>query len=409
MVEDAISFWTDIQRYEDMLAADPSSYCFVPLSELYRNLGLLDDAISVAKKGSDKHPDYPPGFFALGTALNAKGEKDQARAALEHTVSLKGDHVEALKLLGQLCVEAGEIERAKAVLGRALRQDPGDTESELLLHSIDPGYQKPQPEEEVIEDVEVIEDLTEVLDNGGRPQVAPEVAAAVAGGWGESRKAEPSAAENEQAGFLEESTDFWGLGIPGEAKSAGDEPFEEEFSGFDASDDYQPRVETEPPAPGRVAGAGSRDPLSTATLAELYVSQGHIDKALGIYQQLLAENQGNQGYRQRVTELIALAEQQLQTAEGGGPAKRQEALPPQAPLQQQSPLGKQESAWQQEGAVPQQETVRPQGAVPQYEAIRQEAAQTQEAVPQQQGTPQMDLEGELVGWLENIRRRKDGV
>src|SRR6185369_12522033 len=107
MVEDAISFWTDIQRYEDMLAADPHSYCFAPLSELYRKLGLLDDALHVAQKGCELHPDYPGGFFALGNAYHAKGQNDQARQALEQVISLNPDHLQARKLLGQLYVESG--------------------------------------------------------------------------------------------------------------------------------------------------------------------------------------------------------------------------------------------------------------------------------------------------------------
>src|SRR5690242_20565897 len=102
MIQDAISFWTEIQRYENMLAADPRSYCFVPLSELYRKLNLLDDAVSVAVKGCSMHPDYPGGFFALGAAYNAKGEKAEARKALEQAVALKPELTEALKLLGEL-------------------------------------------------------------------------------------------------------------------------------------------------------------------------------------------------------------------------------------------------------------------------------------------------------------------
>lgn len=52
-------------------------------------------------------------------------------------------------------------------------------------------------------------------------------------------------------------------------------------------------------------GSGS-DPLSTSTLAELYVKQGFIDKALGIYQVILADNPDDRLIAERVAALEAL-------------------------------------------------------------------------------------------------------
>lgn len=245
MVEEAISFWSEIQRFENMLEADPRSLSFAPLSELYRKLGLLDDAILVAKKGCNLHPDYPGGFFALGAAFFDKGIKDEARAALERVAELNPEHVRALKLLGQLYVENGEPILAQKVLNQVLAQNPEDSESELLLQSLEsmPELAHPaaaarleEPEEEILEDVEVLEDLE----------------------------------------LLEE------------------EP-----------EELQPLE------------AAPRDPLTTPTLAELYVSQGFLDKAIAIYQELSAAAPGNQGYRLRWAELkTAWENQQAGSAPG---------------------------------------------------------------------------------------------
>lgn len=363
MVEDAISFWTDIQRYEDMLAADPRSYCFVPLSELYRKLGLLDDAISVASKGCDLHPDYPGGFFALGAAFNAKGHKPEARKALERVVALKSDHLEALKLLGQLYVEDGQMDLAEQALGAVLRQNPDDTESTLLLHSIASVVSAQHGGE--LEDVDILEDL-EVLE-----EEKAEEAAAPAGldevpqepllteerwGWDEPAK------EPETEAF-EESSDFWAAGEPEEPSAAGSEPpFEEPEWAFEEAEEapqeaaFKAAQGTAAPQPqgviqpqnGTQAGIEpqgeaqrGKDPLSTATLAELYLSQGFTEKALAIYQELCNADPGNEAYRQKVAEL-----------KGGGGAPTPQPQEPSAPL---------------------------------------------------------DVEGELTRWLENIRRRRDGV
>ncbi|GFO58034.1 hypothetical protein GMST_03590 [Geomonas silvestris] len=245
MVEEAISFWSEIQRFENMLEADPRSLSFAPLSELYRKLGLLDDAILVARKGCNLHPDYPGGFFALGAAFFDKGIKDEARAALERVAELNPEHVRALKLLGQIYAENGELVLAQKVLNQVLAQHPEDSESALLLQSFEsmPELVHPaaavrleEPEEEILEDVEILEDL-ELLE---------------------------------------------------------DEP-----------EELQP-VE-----------AALRDPLTTPTLAELYVSQGFLDKAIAIYQELSAAAPGNQGYRLRWAELKTAWENQLAGSASG--------------------------------------------------------------------------------------------
>ena len=54
--------------------------------------------------------------------------------------------------------------------------------------------------------------------------------------------------------------------------------------------------------PAESASAG-RDPLMTGTLAELYVSQGFTDKAMGIYRDILAIEPGNSSIAARLAEL----------------------------------------------------------------------------------------------------------
>lgn len=107
--------------------------------------------------------------------------------------------------------------------------------------------------------------------------------------------------------------------------------------------------------PGQQAG---RDPLTTATLAELYVSQGFLEKAAAVYRELVSAEPGNQGYQLRLSEL---REQQAALAEAA------------------------------------------RGLAPQVPAPLEQAAEPPTA------GPQGDLESELNRWLENIRRRRDGV
>ena len=60
-----------------------------------------------------------------------------------------------------------------------------------------------------------------------------------------------------------------------------------------------------PPEPETLA-APHHDPLSTGTLAELYVTQGFIHKALEIYRAILVDNPADRATAERVVELEAL-------------------------------------------------------------------------------------------------------
>ena len=136
MEHDATSFWADIKKYEDTLAKDPGSYCFAPLAELYRKMGLLDDAITVAKKGCDLHPDYVGGHMALGRAYFEKGMKSESKEVLEKVVGFTPDNLMALKILSQIYAENGQNYAAEQTIRMILAQNPADRESQELLDSL---------------------------------------------------------------------------------------------------------------------------------------------------------------------------------------------------------------------------------------------------------------------------------
>ncbi|HPX60743.1 MAG TPA: tetratricopeptide repeat protein [Deltaproteobacteria bacterium] len=78
-----------------------------------------------------------------------------------------------------------------------------------------------------------------------------------------------------------------------------DEP-EEEIIELSESDIVEDVADELQPAPVETQ---RQDPLTTGTLAELYVQQGFVEKALGIYRSILADQPDNQAARKRVAEL----------------------------------------------------------------------------------------------------------
>lgn len=265
MEHDATSFWADIKKYEDTLAKDPGSYCFAPLAELYRKMGLLDDAITVAKRGCDLHPDYVGGHMALGRAYFEKGMKSESKEVLEKVVAFTPDNLMALKILSQIYAENGQNHAAEQTIRSILAQNPADRESQELLDSL-----KKSP----ALDVSVPLDAPDSNEGGELSLYDEEII--------------------EDAEILEELTD--------------EELAEEDFNFTPPGEAF-----TEPE---RVNSAENKDPLITVTMAELYVSQGFLKRALTIYRELLEIDPDNADWKNRLYELKMAIDEDTVNARG---------------------------------------------------------------------------------------------
>jgi tetratricopeptide (TPR) repeat protein len=264
METESPSFWADIKKYEDMLAKDPNSYCFAPLAELYRKLGMLDDAINIAKRGCEIHPEYVGGYMALGRAYFEKEMRAESRLALEKVVRVTPDNLLAQRLLSQIYIDLGETEAAEKALQIILFQNPADLESQVLLNS-----------------------LTRIAGKAAEPLAEP-VDEALQTGAGETVDVDDGLfpGEEEEALDLEEAVLIEEL--DGEPDEEGALVYPEQDAGNE---------------PSFLVDQEERDPLTTTTLAELYVSQGFLKRALTIYRELLKTDPDNAELKQRLFEL----------------------------------------------------------------------------------------------------------
>lgn len=260
MENDETSFWADIKKYEDTLAREPGSFCFAPLAELYRKQGLLDEAIAVAQRGCEAHPDYVGGHMALGRAYYEKGMKDESRGALEKVVGMTPDNLLAQKLLSHLYLEQGDTTAAARALRLILSQSPDDAESRALLDSL--------------------KDFA--------PAAAHQALAVAGEGAGEEEEFFPEFAIEDADPLTEDGIDLEDAEIIEELTDE-DLLAEDEFIVSPAEKDD--------------AARGGKNPLSTVTLAELYVSQGFTKRALTIYRELLETDPDNAELKKRLYQL----------------------------------------------------------------------------------------------------------
>lgn len=291
-----------IAEYVETLAKDPRSPVFVPLSEIYRKMGFLDDAYQVASTGVRHLPGYAPGHVALGRVQSQCGDLVAASGSFSKALDLDADSLPALKGLARVRRQSGELKEARRLLERAVALAPNDETLSRILASL-----------------------------------APE------------EKAPASAA-----------------------------------------------------APARIARRAHRspaDPFTTVTIAEIYIRQGFLRRALKIYRDLLATDPGDEEIRQRLIALKdQIAEQEMREAESeGGESGGIE-------------LGAADSMYEEAGPSLCPAVEEPAPAF--VETSSPVGEDTTEAVPANVSSPRDDVSmslAVLTRWLDAIRQRRAHV
>lgn len=264
MEQEPVFFWSEIKKYEDMLSADPDSFCFAPLAELYRKSGMLDEAIRIAKEGTGKHPDYVGGLIALGRACFDKGLKKESREAFEKVVAMAPDNLLALKTLSRLYQDSGEQSRAAEMLRKLLVLNPDDQESRDALEALE---SMPAPPVEL------------------PAELQPETPSHLDDLWSLAEETTGPEEELEEVELLDEIVE------------PSDESIFEEFAFEDEAGVAAAKEEILPPA------REEKGPLPTITLAEMYISQGYHKRAMTVYWDLLKADPDNPELKRRIYEL----------------------------------------------------------------------------------------------------------
>jgi tetratricopeptide (TPR) repeat protein len=257
MMPDTASLWAAARRFEGVLRKDANALSFAPLAHIYCQLGLPEDALETARKGCRLHPDFAAGQLALAKSALECGFSSEALTAFEAVVRVTPENIEAQRLLADLYRAAGKDEAAFRCLYVADSLDMEPQEPFALAAIAAEAEAEALPEEELL-DADILDLSDELVEDGSFDDPALQFAASPERpslGAGATR-AEP---------FLMESPPSF----------------------------YQ----DEPPA------AEPSPVMASATIAELYVSQGFPDRGAEVYRELLATDAGNKVYEKRLAEL----------------------------------------------------------------------------------------------------------
>lgn len=253
MMPDTASLWAAAKRFEGILRNDASALSFAPLADIYRRLGLFEDALDGARKGCSLHPQFAAGQMALAKSALACGGNDEAVKALETVVRITPENIEAQKLLADLYTAAGKDAAAAGCLAVASSLDmelqesvaPSAFAEEVSLEEEIPDADILELSEELIEEETFADSMVQFAASPDRPSLGEAV-----------NRAEP---------FM---------------------------------------ISTPPPLYNEESNGAEPTPVMTsATIAELYVKQGFPDKGANIYRELLNADPANKDYQKRLMEL----------------------------------------------------------------------------------------------------------
>jgi len=253
MIPDTASLWAAAKRFEGFMRKDASALSFAPLADIYRQLGLCEDALETARKGCSLHPDFAAGQMALAKSALECGGKNEAVKALEAVVRITPENIEAQRLLADLYSADGNVAAAAHCLSVA---------SSLNMEIEEPASPVSFPEEEFSEEELMDADILDLSDE-----------------------------------LIE------------------DETFDDSTNQFAASPDRpslgeavnraEPFLLSTPPKFYNEEPSAPEPPsvMASATIAELYVTQGFTAKGVEVYRELLAADPLNEGYEKRLMEL----------------------------------------------------------------------------------------------------------
>ena len=255
-----------IVKYERALAEDPRSRAFAPLAEAYRKVGLIDKAFEVLKKGIRYNPDYIMGYLSLSQCYFEKGEFALAYTTLRPLSAKNRDNLKLQNLYGEVCVETGNFEEALDTFKYLLFINPKNNE---ISHKV-------QELESRLSESAILSDVGEVSFDIQDLSPSPENDKAL-DDWIQIDLSRQSEAPDKLDGAQMDEEQWMETPAPNVHEEQ-DRPEEN----LEATRDLEVDEEVDD------------TPVITHTLVDLYLNQGHTEKAIEILEKIIQIQPDNQ-------------------------------------------------------------------------------------------------------------------
>lgn len=121
-------------RIDAVLKTDPTQLTALLIkSGFLLSEGKTDEALGLAQKAAEAHPESPVAFAAVGRAQLARKDKAAAATAYQEAVRLNPLATDAKLALARMDLSAGKAESAASLAQDALKAEPQNPQARLLL------------------------------------------------------------------------------------------------------------------------------------------------------------------------------------------------------------------------------------------------------------------------------------
>ncbi len=115
-----------VEKYEQMLAQDPTSTVFVELARAYLERGDSEKAITLCQQGCAHHPNSVVGRVLWGKGLINVGRAAEAMKQFDLATNIDKDNAHAYNLIGEVLLRKGLYRSALPILRKAAQLQPND-------------------------------------------------------------------------------------------------------------------------------------------------------------------------------------------------------------------------------------------------------------------------------------------
>lgn len=298
-------------KYQAEYEKNPHSRVFAPLAEMYRKVGMSDRAMEILSAGIRQHPTYVLGYLGMANCYFDIQQFSLAYNTLKPFIENNRDNLKLQRLYGDICVSLDKKEEALDTFKYLLFMTPKEKElAEIVskleddLHNIYKPIHNP---------IRISEN--NILNDRRPKKVFSDQKTDIgfdADSWSQlplnERKADskldkedPLAWEMQKAKPI-----FTNIDSITQEDSNKDRDFKIVLDLDDTSS--KPLVHEEKPTAVMTSKAA---PIITHTLVDLYIGQGHIEKALELLEKILILNPNDQKTHDKIIEINQLLQVSL--------------------------------------------------------------------------------------------------
>ena len=260
---------------------DPDGLAFAPLADAFLRRGEVREALDLLADGTSRHPDVTTGHIVASRLYLEQGMHGEAEFAVRRVLDLDPCNTVALSTLATILDDRGECDETATLRGMLEGLDPDSEELGSVTHeaaalpATDTGSLAPNPDGE--SEAESVSEVMEIGSLGPDP----------------GSEAEPVLEAMARAALAPKPAadvmDFSSL-VPDVDSEIEERPDVLEMDDIACVPRESPEM-------------GNEEPLYTRTLAELYVKQSLVERALGVLHSLLEVDPGADDLRARIAEL----------------------------------------------------------------------------------------------------------